>query len=118
MSDRVFTWSGAVTALLALTGLGVYFGVVGLDRADKLASVIGAFAALAGLGLAVYGMIRQQRRNPPMPSSSPVPRPAGQPPQANKHTNIARDYATQYVVIDGTMNIHNDGPAPPRSTRR
>ena len=31
--------------------------MVGLDKADKVASVIGAFVGLAGLGVAVYGAL-------------------------------------------------------------
>jgi hypothetical protein len=45
----------------ALAGLGVYFATAGLDKADKLASVIGVFIAVAGLGVAVYGLIAERR---------------------------------------------------------
>ncbi|MGS2644174.1 hypothetical protein [Streptosporangium sp. LJ11] len=55
MSRRALTWSGVAVALVALATLGWYFITVGLDRADKLASVLGAFVGLLGLGLAVYG---------------------------------------------------------------
>ncbi|GAA0821538.1 hypothetical protein GCM10009525_08520 [Streptosporangium amethystogenes subsp. fukuiense] len=44
-------------ALAALVALGWYFIAVGLDRADKLASVLGAFVGLLGLGLAVFGAV-------------------------------------------------------------
>src|SRR5262247_1469570 len=37
-----------------VTGLGVLFTRQGLEQADQLASVIGAFIGLAGLGLANY----------------------------------------------------------------
>ncbi|WP_214103911.1 hypothetical protein [Acrocarpospora catenulata] len=42
---------------LALAGLAAYFVKVGLDDADKTASVIGAFIGLIGLGLAGYGIV-------------------------------------------------------------
>ncbi|WP_214324614.1 hypothetical protein [Nonomuraea sediminis] len=56
MRGRVLVWGGAVVAVAALVGLGVYFAKVGLEEADKLASVIGVFVALVGLGVAVYGL--------------------------------------------------------------
>jgi len=58
---RAMGWIGAVAAGLALVGLGVYLVVIGLDRADKVASVIGMFAGLAGLALAAYGVLLTRR---------------------------------------------------------
>ncbi|MEV1205641.1 hypothetical protein [Microbispora rosea] len=55
-------WGGAGVAVAALAALGVYLSHVGLDKADKLASVIGLFVALAGLGAAVYGLLAERRR--------------------------------------------------------
>lgn len=57
MRGRVLVWAGAVIAVAALVGLGVHLARVGLDEADKLASVIGSFVAMAGLAVAVYGLI-------------------------------------------------------------
>jgi hypothetical protein len=48
-------------AVAALAGLGIYLARVGLDDADKLASVIGLFVALAGLAVAVYGLVAERR---------------------------------------------------------
>jgi hypothetical protein len=42
-----------ITTGLAVAGLGLVFAGIGLDRADQLASVIGALAAIAGLGLSL-----------------------------------------------------------------
>ncbi|MEV4456180.1 hypothetical protein [Microbispora sp. NPDC049633] len=53
-------WGGAGVAVAALAALGVYLSQVGLDKADKLASVIGLFVALAGLGVAVYALIAER----------------------------------------------------------
>jgi hypothetical protein len=58
---RVLAWASAITGGLALIGLGVYFVVIGLDRANKLAGVTGVFAALIGLGLSVYGVVLTRR---------------------------------------------------------
>jgi hypothetical protein len=47
----------AVVGGLALLGLGAWFVAAGLDRADKLASVIGAFVGLLGLGISGYALV-------------------------------------------------------------
>jgi hypothetical protein len=66
MRLRVPLWvaAGAAVAAVAVVGLAVYFVVVGLDEADKLASVVGLFVALVGIGLAVYGMAGARRGGP------------------------------------------------------
>jgi hypothetical protein len=61
MTGRAVVWGGGLLALAALAGLGVYFNRVGLDEADKLSSVIGAFVGLLGLGLAAYGIVLSRR---------------------------------------------------------
>jgi hypothetical protein len=53
-----------VITVTAAAGLGVYFTRVGLDNADKLASVIGAFIGLAGLALTARGLLADRRAAP------------------------------------------------------
>lgn len=77
-----------VTAVVgaALVGLGAFFTTVGLDRADKFASVLGAFVGVVGLGLAAFG-VSATRRAPDQPqpdahpddaaSAGPAPTPGG-----------------------------------------
>ncbi|MEU8205103.1 hypothetical protein [Streptosporangium sp. NPDC049046] len=62
MRGGVLLWGGAGVAVVAMTGLGVYLVRVGLDAADKLASVCGLFVAVAGLGVAVYALIADPAR--------------------------------------------------------
>jgi uncharacterized protein YoxC len=65
-------WLPAVCFLvlaLALVGLGVYLWLQGLDRADKLASVIGVFLSVLGLSLSV-GSLWKAARTPPQASSA------------------------------------------------
>jgi hypothetical protein len=50
-------WMGAAVTALAVVGLGVYFAAVGLDKADRLGSVVGALVAVVGLALTVYGLV-------------------------------------------------------------
>lgn len=56
-AKRGWVWAGAGLTVVAVAGLGVYFAVVGLDKADKLASVIGGLTALVGLAVALYGLV-------------------------------------------------------------
>ncbi|WP_143044273.1 hypothetical protein [Nonomuraea jiangxiensis] len=56
MRRRLPVWAGRAVAVAAATGLALYLVRVGLDDADKLASVIGLFIALAGLATAGYGL--------------------------------------------------------------
>ncbi|WP_174551784.1 hypothetical protein [Herbidospora mongoliensis] len=57
MRRRVLIWGGIAVAMVAAIGLGVYLSRVELAEADQLASVIGVFVALAGLGVALYGLL-------------------------------------------------------------
>jgi hypothetical protein len=41
--------------------LGVYVAVAGLGEADKLASVLGALTGLAGLIVAIYGIVLERQ---------------------------------------------------------
>ncbi|WP_217212448.1 hypothetical protein [Streptomyces sp. AC550_RSS872] len=71
--QRVLVWAATITGGLTLVGLGVCFTITGLDRADKLASVIGAFVSLVGLVLSVYGVVLTRRGlsqlQPPLPGA-------------------------------------------------
>ncbi|GAA3134364.1 hypothetical protein [Nonomuraea salmonea] len=71
MSRRALVWSGSAVAVVALAGLVVYVARAGLDEADKLAGVIGAFVGLAGLGVSVYGVVRGDPPTGPGPGSGP-----------------------------------------------
>lgn len=48
---------------VAVASLGLFLAAAGLDDADKWASVLGLFVAVAGVGLSGYGLVvsRQQR---------------------------------------------------------
>jgi hypothetical protein len=66
---RIWFWVGLLIGAAALGGLVVYLVVVGLDAADKVASVLGLFVGLAGLGLAAFGL-RSPRPEPDRPAPS------------------------------------------------
>jgi hypothetical protein len=48
-------WVAAFAGGVLVAGLGFFLTAQGLDKADKLASVLGLFVGLIGLGLAVFG---------------------------------------------------------------
>ncbi|MEV5574415.1 hypothetical protein AB0L06_30645 [Spirillospora sp. NPDC052269] len=56
MTGRGRVWIGGGIALAGLVGLAAYLVSVGLDKADKWASVIGVFVALISLGVAVHSI--------------------------------------------------------------
>ncbi|MYS93817.1 MULTISPECIES: hypothetical protein [Streptomyces] len=56
--QRTAAWSCAILFGLTLLGLGAYFLIVGLDEADKTASVVGSLTGLAGLGVSIVSLIQ------------------------------------------------------------
>lgn len=108
VAHRAYIWGGALIAVLALAALAAYLAEVGLDRAGKLSDVIGAFVALIGLAVSGYGMV--QAHSSKAPPSPPDPLPTEL--QATKtQSNVVRDNATMYAVMDGAMNIYHADPA-------
>ncbi|WP_369386219.1 hypothetical protein AB5J72_00195 [Streptomyces sp. CG1] len=55
--QRIAAWSCAIVVGLTLAALGIYFLTVGLDKADKTASVAGSLIGLAGLGVSIFGLV-------------------------------------------------------------
>ncbi|MBO4272431.1 hypothetical protein [Microbispora triticiradicis] len=69
MRGRVLTWAGGIAALGAGAALVVYLSSVGLDDADKLASVIGLFVGLVSLAVGVWGLLLTRREHARTPAS-------------------------------------------------
>ncbi|MEZ7126623.1 hypothetical protein ACBR40_14955 [Nonomuraea sp. AD125B] len=103
MRRRVLIGGGAVLAMAALVGLGIYFNRVGLDDADKLASVIGLFVAVAGLTMSGYGLVADKRGGGGMQSRSST-----HPEQPAKATD---DGAKGSSDTDGAHNVHQRASA-------
>jgi hypothetical protein len=56
MSRRALVYIGIIATVVTITSLGIYLvDVGGLEAADKAASVVGAFVALVGLAVTIYG---------------------------------------------------------------
>lgn len=70
MTGRVRVWVGALVGVAILSGLAGYLAVVGLDKADKWASVFGLFVAGVGLGLTVYQLLRDRTEPGECPSGA------------------------------------------------
>ncbi|MCO5974784.1 NACHT domain-containing protein [Actinoallomurus soli] len=62
MARRALIGIGLAVTVVAAAGLGVYLVRAGLDKADKLASVLGLFVAVAGLALTAYGLVADRAR--------------------------------------------------------
>ncbi len=95
--------AGGVIAGLTLVGLGVLLFRVGLDDADKWASVIGVFAALLGLGLSEYGVVLTRRAPQPGPRDSDVQVSASGVRSIAAKT-ISGSVSTGDAVLDGAAN--------------
>jgi hypothetical protein len=93
-------WVTSLATGLVLLALGVFFVVAGLDRADKMASVVGAFVGVGGLAVSVFGMI--QGRRPPAEKTSGITVEIG---------NENRD-----IVIGHHINQTGVNPAGPSGT--
>ncbi|MGW0469275.1 hypothetical protein ACWDX6_29075 [Streptomyces sp. NPDC003027] len=66
--QRVLAWAGAVVGALVAGGLLAFAVARDLDTADQVASVLGAIAGLAGLGVSVYAL----KRSPPQSAAASV----------------------------------------------
>ncbi|OEJ29062.1 hypothetical protein AS594_36295 [Streptomyces agglomeratus] len=95
MTGRVQVWVGGTVAAVAVVGLAVHLMLVGLDAADKWASVLGLFVALAGLGVAMAGL-RQNRQE------------GGSQSVENSTLGGA---ATQVARTGGNVRINHHAPA-------
>ncbi len=106
---RVLTWAGGIAALGAGSALAVYLSTVGLDKADKLASVIGLFVGLAGLGVGVWGLLLDRRQEP-------APAPTHRDVQAAVHNEISGGTIHGPVIQGHTINgpvVSGPRPAAP-----
>ncbi|MEV4020478.1 hypothetical protein AB0J35_59365 [Nonomuraea angiospora] len=89
-----------VVTVAAMAGLGVYFWRVGLEDADKLASVIGVFVALSGLGTAVYGLVTSPKQQEPQEGEPQVS--ASEPDSLAIGGEVGGITSTG----DGAINVH------------
>ncbi|MFI0980938.1 hypothetical protein ACH4SP_28520 [Streptomyces sp. NPDC021093] len=107
MTGRVQAWVGGAVAGALVAALAAYLIAVGWDEADKIASVLALFVALAGLAWAVAGT----RREDP----APVVRPSGGDGRGRpsvQHT-IVNNGGTSYSAMYGNV-IHREGGAARR----
>ncbi|GAA2971501.1 hypothetical protein GCM10010446_65280 [Streptomyces enissocaesilis] len=102
---RVVWWALAVLGAVATVTLTVLVVAGDLDTADRLASVVGAVAGLAALGVSVYAILR-------VPVAGPVPvRAQGGSNAAggNIRSATARDTTRAPVVPEGGGGISASG---------
>ncbi|MFE2867855.1 hypothetical protein [Embleya sp. NPDC059259] len=106
MTGRDVGVAALVVAGLGAVGLGVFFAVAGLEDADKLASVIGVFVGLVGLGLSVYGIVLA-RRSPPSPG------PTGLGAAVGSVRNVFSGGTARDVYQAGNLTVDRSPATPP-----
>ncbi|MFI5808761.1 hypothetical protein [Streptomyces sp. NPDC051561] len=115
MTGQVQAWAGGAAAGTSTAALVAYLIVVGWDQADKIASVLALFVAIAGLVCSVRGA---RRENP-----TPVPGPPGhgRPGQPHQQQTIVINGGAGYASMNGHVTHHETGatgaplPSPPRT---
>jgi hypothetical protein len=110
MRPRATGWAIWLLVGVLVAGLGAALLVVGLDDADKYASVAGAVSALVGLGVSLSALVRRQPQRP-LPSEGPPKE--SRPGQTVASSNIGGD-VIQIGGIQGSARIQRP-PASPDS---
>jgi hypothetical protein len=109
MTERALVWVGGTIAVAAATALGTYFTVVGLDKADKLASVVGAFVGFAGLVLSTYGLVSMRRdASPPSPAEPPISQRGAKPEQGQTHNTFSGGTVHGSVIMGRDVTMSGD----------
>lgn len=90
MRRRLLGIAGVLCGCLLLAGLAGYLVAVGLDGADKIASVISAFVGLVGLALGVFELLR---------------RPADLPAVSNTYSGDVSGTVIQAGILEGDINL-------------
>lgn len=93
MPARLSIVAGGTIFAATIEGFGIYFWNVGLEDANRLASVLAFFVGIAGLALALYGLFARDGgetppRFPPPPQPQPQIRAGGDVTFQQGHTNI------------------------------
>jgi hypothetical protein len=99
-------WVGRAFAGAVLVGLAIYFFHVGLDKADKLASVLGLFVALLALTVP-YLIGRRASATAPIATGT-----AAGPRQSVVNTTIGGNL-TQVIGISNKVTAHAASCAEP-----
>ncbi|MGW2154527.1 hypothetical protein [Nonomuraea sp. NPDC001699] len=92
--------------MLVLAGLGVYLAAEGLDKADKMASVIGLFVGIAALAVALYERLADRNG-----SGGEI---AGTTPSEERSTAVAGD--DNGTVSSGDGPVQNITASAPGAT--
>lgn len=108
---NVWVWVGRIIAALCVAGLGGYLYWVGLDKADKLGSVIACLIAVAAL-VAPYALPPPSKLSdtPPQPASpGPVTMAAGQSAAVTGDVHVQAEGGSAAAVRMRDVTV---GPAP------
>ncbi|WP_143645607.1 A24 family peptidase [Streptomyces swartbergensis] len=103
---RIF-WSCVTTGAIFLV-IGCYFAYIGLEDADKLASVLGFFVGSLGLAIAAFAAFYQRGNQGTTQSAGTPGQPENEPrPESDEHTPEGhRNIASQnHFHNQAAMNV-------------
>ncbi|MET9093074.1 hypothetical protein ABZX72_13365 [Streptomyces cyaneofuscatus] len=110
---RIIVWGASVLCVLVAAGLGALAVAGDLDRADKAASIVGAFIGLAGLVVSLYALHRSPAPGPVPPAPGPAPGPGagtGSATVAEGVRSVAAGGSIGRAVTGDGVSL--TGPAP------
>ncbi|MFD5623328.1 hypothetical protein [Streptomyces yangpuensis] len=112
MSGQTQKWLGVAIGTLTVVAVIVYTAIVGLDKADKTASVLGLLVAIAGFVMAWFGNGRQVAVQQSVETSSV----GGGVTQITGTAGSVR--VKRHGTPTGNSNSPNPPPAPPNPAVR
>jgi hypothetical protein len=84
---KIVAWGGGLVSGLILIGLGIFLLRLGLDKAALVATVVGTFTGLAGLGVSIWTLFLARSGSRSQP---PGEAPGNQYVQTSVFVNRAR----------------------------
>lgn len=107
MTWQRLAWICGAVWVLAAAGLIAYFTAVGLDQADKLASVIGLTVTLIGLACQVFSLVMAHNATAPAPGPEYV---------GGSKISVRRVKGRSRVTLRRHSGARRPGPVSPSAT--
>ncbi|MFF0348928.1 hypothetical protein ACFYP0_14635 [Micromonospora arida] len=104
---KIVGWVAGIVAGLGVTGVGVFFGVTGVEDANRWSGVLGFFVGVLGLAVAIYSAALTRRSLTP---------PTAPPPSGGRtvgNTISGGTFHQPAVQARDIIGLSIGSPAPP-----